>query len=59
MKKHYQLPILIEKDEDGFYVAECPVFRGCYTQGKTMGKGLFHKLLRDAELTVEDFLRLL
>jgi predicted RNase H-like HicB family nuclease len=39
MKKH-QLPIFIEKDEDGFYVAECPVFSGCYTQGKTMDEAM-------------------
>ncbi len=24
MKKQYQLPVFIEKDEDGFYVVECP-----------------------------------
>ena len=40
MKKKHQLPILIEKDEDGFYVAECPVFSGCYTQGSTMDEAL-------------------
>lgn len=40
MKKHYQLPILIEKDEDGFYVVECPIFSGCYTQGKTLDAAL-------------------
>ena len=40
MKNHYQLPILIEKDEDGFYVVECPVFSGCYTQGETMEEAL-------------------
>ncbi len=40
MREHYQLPVLIEKDEDGFYVAECPVFSGCYTQGKTMNEAL-------------------
>jgi len=40
MKKHYQLPILIEKDEDGLYVAECPVFSGCYSQGKTIDEAL-------------------
>ncbi len=39
-KNNYQLPILIEKDEDGFYVVECPVFSGCYTQGKTMDEAL-------------------
>jgi predicted RNase H-like HicB family nuclease len=32
-EKRYQLPILIEKDEDGFYAVECPVFSGCYSQG--------------------------
>jgi len=40
MKKRYQLPILIEKDEDGFYVVECPVFSGCYSQGKTIDEAL-------------------
>lgn len=33
--KNYNFPIVIEKDEDGFYVASCPVLQGCYTQGKT------------------------
>ena len=36
----YNLPVIIEKDEDGFYVAECPVFAGCYTQGKTLDEAL-------------------
>jgi predicted RNase H-like HicB family nuclease len=40
MKKRYQLPILIEKDEDGFYIVECPVFSGCYSQGKTIDEAL-------------------
>ena len=40
MKKSTQLPILIEKDEDGFYVVECPLFSGCYTQGKTIDEAL-------------------
>lgn len=39
MKKHL-LPIVFEKDENGFYVAECPVFSGCYSQGKTMDEAL-------------------
>jgi predicted RNase H-like HicB family nuclease len=42
MKRAKQLPILIEKDEDGFYVVECPVFSGCYSQGKTMDEALEH-----------------
>ncbi len=28
--------VVIEKDEDGFFVGEVPQLRGCYTQGKTL-----------------------
>ena len=35
-----RLPLLIEKGEDGFYVVECPLFEGCYTQGKTLDEAL-------------------
>jgi predicted RNase H-like HicB family nuclease len=28
--------VIVEKDEDGFYVAEVPDLKGCYTQGKTL-----------------------
>lgn len=35
-----KLPLLVEKDEDGFYVVECPVFEGCYTQGKTLKEAI-------------------
>ena len=27
--------IILEQDEDGFYVAECPTLPGCISQGKT------------------------
>ena len=27
--------IVIEKDEDGMFVAECPTLPGCISQGKT------------------------
>ena len=27
------LPFVVEKDEDGFFVVECPILKGCYTQG--------------------------
>lgn len=33
-------PLFIERDTDGFYVVECPVLQGCYTQGKTMDEAL-------------------
>lgn len=35
-----QLPLFVEKDEDGFYVVECPIFEGCYSQGKTLDEAL-------------------
>ena len=35
-----QLPVLIEKGEDGFYVVECPLLEGCYSQGKTIDEAL-------------------
>ena len=34
------MPVFIEKDEDGFYVVECPLFEGCYSQGKTLDEAL-------------------
>lgn len=30
------LPLLVEKGEDGFYVIECSLFDGRYSQGKTI-----------------------
>jgi predicted RNase H-like HicB family nuclease len=35
-----QVPVSIEKDEDGFYVVQCPLFEGCYSQGKTVDQVL-------------------
>ncbi|MBU0590948.1 type II toxin-antitoxin system HicB family antitoxin [Candidatus Micrarchaeota archaeon] len=34
--KKYNFTVLIEKDEDGMFVAEVPDLKGCYTQGKTV-----------------------
>ncbi|MCD6283654.1 type II toxin-antitoxin system HicB family antitoxin [bacterium] len=38
--KNRQFPVIVEKDEDGFYVVECPLFRGCYSQSKTLDEAL-------------------
>lgn len=32
--------ILIEQDEDGVFVAECPSLPGCISQGKTRSEAL-------------------
>jgi len=47
------LPIIVEKDEDGFYVVECPLLRGCYTQGETLDEALtnIHEVI---EMCLED-----
>jgi len=34
-KKKHVFQVLVEQDEAGWYVAECPALRACYTQGKT------------------------
>lgn len=36
----YRVQILIEQDEDGLYVAECPALAGCYSQGATVDEAL-------------------
>ena len=33
-------PIVVEKDEDGFFVAVNPSLAGCYSQGKTIAEAL-------------------
>lgn len=43
--KKYTMPIIIEKDRDGYY-AECPALQGCYTQGATYEEALAN--IRDA-----------
>lgn len=34
--RELQFKVLIEQDEDGFYVASVPELPGAYTQGKTL-----------------------
>lgn len=34
MKREFN--VLIEKDEDGFFVASVPTLRGCHTQAKSL-----------------------
>lgn len=37
---HRWFPIVVEKDEDGFFVAVNPSLTGCYSQGKTVEEAL-------------------
>ena len=34
------LPIIIEMDEDGYYIVSCPLFKGCHSYGKTIDEAL-------------------
>jgi len=36
--------VIIEKDEDGWFIADVPALQACHTQGKTKKK--FWKILR-------------
>jgi predicted RNase H-like HicB family nuclease len=38
--KVLHLPILVEQDEDNFYIVSCPVFKGCHSYGKTIDEAL-------------------
>lgn len=35
-KKHGEFHIIIEKDEDGYFVADVPELPGCHTQAKSL-----------------------
>ena len=51
--KRKQLPLYVEKDEHGFYVIECPLFTGCYTQGETLDEAL-QNIREVIELVLEE-----
>jgi len=34
------VPIIIETDEDGCFIASCPLFKGCHTFGGTIDEAL-------------------
>jgi len=34
------LPIIVELDEDGYYIVSCPLFKGCHTYGGTIDEAL-------------------
>lgn len=49
----YIFTVLIEKDEDGMYVAEAPDLKGCYTQGETFEE-VMQNIKEVIELCLED-----
>lgn len=50
MKREFN--ILIEEDEDGFFVASVPELRGCHTQAKSLDE-LMNRIREAIELCLE------
>jgi len=36
----YRFQVVLERDEDGMYVADVPALQGCHTQGETKEEAL-------------------
>ena len=51
--KKLHVPIIIEIDEDGFYIVSCPLFKGCHSFGKTIDEAL-HNIREVIEMCLEE-----
>jgi len=52
VEKMLKLPVVVQQDEEGWFVAECPAIPGCVSQGKTSEEALTN--IREAiELCLE------
>jgi predicted RNase H-like HicB family nuclease len=53
MPNQREFYVLIEKDEDGYYVGEVPQLKACYSQGETIDE-LLVNIKEVIELCLED-----
>ncbi len=51
-EKKYHFPVIIERDENGYYVGKVPSLRSCYTQAKTLPE-LYKRLNEVISLCLE------
>ena len=51
-KKIHNFTVVIEKDEDDYYVGYVPSIKGCHTQGKTLDE-LMNNIKEAIELCLE------
>ena len=51
--KQHSFTVLIEQDEDGYYVATVPALKSCYTQAKTLEE-LYPRIKEVIELCLEE-----
>jgi predicted RNase H-like HicB family nuclease len=47
------LPIIIEMDEDGYYIVSCPLFKGCHSYGETIDEAL-KNIMEVVEMCLEE-----
>ncbi len=52
MERVHNFTVIVEKDEDGYFVGSVPALRGCHTQGKTMDE-LLKNIKEAIELCLE------
>ncbi|OGH66470.1 MAG: hypothetical protein A3B90_00470 [Candidatus Magasanikbacteria bacterium RIFCSPHIGHO2_02_FULL_41_13] len=52
LKENFSFPVVIERDEDGYYVGTVPALRSCYTQAKTLPE-LYKRLNEVVQLSLE------
>lgn len=50
-KTHF--PILVEQDEDNFYIVSCPTFKGCHSYGSTIEEAM-NNIQEVIEICVEE-----
>jgi predicted RNase H-like HicB family nuclease len=51
--KKIHAPVIIETDEDGYYIVSCPLFRGCHSFGRTIEEAI-EKIREVIELCLEE-----
>ena len=54
MKAKRKFTVVVDQQEDGFYVATVPALRGCHTQAKTPGAAAFASKAAGLEPTSTD-----
>ena len=51
--KKMRFPIIIEQDEDDYYIVSCPLFKGCHSCGETVDEAL-EKIKEVIEICLEE-----
>ncbi len=51
--KKLRFPVIVEVDEDGYYIVSCPLFKGCHSYGETIEEAL-ENIREVIEMCLED-----